>query len=261
MPDVVILGCGYTGKRVAQCFLNRGASVTVTTRQPAPLSDLANEGARVLTLDAGQSGPIEMPRGALVLYSMPVMPAGFLARFTERPQRVVYLSTTGVYGLIRDVDESTPPSPDTEQAMQRLAAEGAVQAGPWSSLILRPAAIYGPGRGVHVAMKEGRFQLAGAGDNFVSRIHVEDLAAHAEAALLSDLTGAYPVADELPCTSREIAEFCASLLNLPMPLSAPRDRLHETRRSDRRVDGRAVRSLLNLTLEYPSYREGVPASL
>ena len=68
-------------------------------------------------------------------------------------------------------------------------------------MILRPAAIYGPGRGVHVSMEEGRFRFVGGGDNFVSRIHVDDLAAHVEAALLSDITGAWPVADEHPCTS------------------------------------------------------------
>ena len=151
--------------------------------------------------------------------------------------------------------------------MLRVRAEEAVLRRPWSSLVLRPAAIYGPGRGIHVSLQKGqtgqtgRFQLAGHGDNFVSRIHVDDLAAHVEAALLSDVTGAYPVGDELPCTSREIAEFCSRLLNVPMPPSAAPDKLHETRRADRRVDGRAIRARLGITLRYPTYREGIPASL
>ncbi len=257
MPDVVILGCGYTGRRVAQRFLNRGASVTATSRHPSSLDDLSAQGARVFPLDADQPGAIEITTEARVLLSIPIVPADFLTRFTEPPQRIVYLSTTGVYGSIRDVDESTPPSPDTASAKQRLATEQAVQSGPWSSLILRPAAIYGPERGVHIAMQEGRFQLAGTGDNYVSRIHVDDLAAHAEAALVSDVTGAYPVGDDHPCTSREIAEYCSRLLNLPMPPSVPRDTLHETRRADRRVDGRAIRTTLNITLQYPTYREGL----
>jgi len=180
---------------------------------------------------------------------------------TGQPHRVVYLSTTGVYGATRDVDETTSPAPDTESGKQRLAVEEEVRGGPWSSLVLRPAAIYGPGRGIHVSMREGRFQLAGTGDNFVSRIHVDDLAAHAEAALLSEVTGAYPVGDELPCTSREIAEYCAQLLDVAMPPPVPRDTLHETRRADRRVDGGAIRRLLNLTLQYPTYREGIAASV
>lgn len=174
---------------------------------------------------------------------------------------MLYLSTTGIYGAQRDVDENTSPAPLTEREKLRIEAEAAVRCGPWTSLVLRPAAIYGPSRGVHVAMREGRFQLVGDGGNFVSRIHVDDLAAHVEAALLSDLTGAWPVADELPSTSREIAEFCSRLLDLPMPESLPREAAHETRRADRRVDGRAIRARLGIGLRYPTYREGIPASL
>ena len=267
---VVILGCGYTGRRVAARFLQRGATVLITARDPAGLQDLARQGAEMLLLDAGSLREIPIPRGALVLHSIPVIdsPSGprevtaqLLAGFTREPRRLVYLSTTGVYGVQRDVDETTRPAPATEREQLRLAAEDAVQRGPWSSLVLRPAAIYGPGRGVHVSMQAGRFQLAGQGDNFVSRIHVDDLAAHAEAALLADVTGAYPAGDEMPCTSLEIAEFCSRLLNVPMPPSAPREALHETRRTDRRVDGRAIRAILKIALRYPTYREGIPASI
>jgi nucleoside-diphosphate-sugar epimerase len=130
----------------------------------------------------------------------------------------------------------------------------------WSWLILRPAAIYGPDRGVHVAMREGTHRLWGSGENRVSRIHVDDLAAHAEAGLLSELSGAWPVADDEPCRAREIAQFCADLLGVPMP---PPSELkgEDTRRADRRVDGRAVRLRLGVELQYPSYRVGIPAAL
>ena len=254
MSDFVILGCGYTGRRVAGTLLARGQHVIVTTRHPASLDDIARLGATVTSLDASEG--IEVPDGSLVLHSVPVP-----VRILGAPRRMVYLSTTGVYGPLRDVDETTLPAPETEREKERIAEEEAVRRGSWSSLVLRPAAIYGPDRGVHVAMKEGRFFLAGDGSNYVSRIQVEDLAAHAVAALESNVTGAYPVADDLPCTSREIAEFCARLFNLPMPASAPRESLHETRRADRRVDGRAIRARLGVSLKYPTYREGLAAAL
>ncbi|MGD0436431.1 MAG: hypothetical protein ABSB86_08195 [Bryobacteraceae bacterium] len=100
----------------------------------------------------------------------------------------------------------------TERARSRLEAERAIAEGPWSSLILRPAAIYGPGRGVQESIQRGVHSLS---ESLVSRIHVDDLAAHAEAALHCEVSGAYPVADEEPCTSRETAAFSARLLNLP----------------------------------------------
>jgi nucleoside-diphosphate-sugar epimerase len=151
------------------------------------------------------------------------------------------------------VDESTAVAPVTEQHRLRLEEERRVAAGPWSSLILRPAAIYGPGRGVQESLKRGTCRVD---EHFVSRIHVDDLATHVEAGLLSGMSGAYPVADEEPCTSREIAEFCARLLNLPLPL-------HEHAKAystSRRVDGSAIRRALGITLRYPSYRVGIPAS-
>jgi nucleoside-diphosphate-sugar epimerase len=141
----------------------------------------------------------------------------------------------------------------------RLDAERGIAAGLWSSLILRPAAIYGPGRGVQESIQRGEHSLS---DRFVSRIHVDDLAAHVDAALLSALVGAYPVADEEPCTSREIAEFCAQLLRVPVTGTGHHraDRMPRFA-NNRRVDGSAIRKALGVTLLYPSYRVGVPAAL
>ena len=110
-------------------------------------------------------------------------------------------------------------------------------------------------------MRRGDFKLMGEGANYVSRIHVDDLARITAAAMASDLTGAYPVADDSPCTSREIAAFCAGLLGVPLPASAGRGELSETRRADRRVDGREIRRKLGIDLLYPGYREGILASL
>ena len=254
MPDILILGCGFTGQRVARRFLTRGASVTVTTRTPPRLASLAQAGARVIMLD---DLPTHLQAGVRVLHSLPPTAPDPIAALGTAPARVVYLSTTAVYGSATQVDSSTPVDEQSGRARPRLAVERSIAAGPWSSLILRPAAIYGPGRGVQESLPRGAYH---AGDNYVSRIHVDDLAAHAEAALLSDLEGAYPVADEEPCTTREIAEFCARLLNLPnVPQPAPGTQPRTT--SNRRVDGSAIRRALGIALLYPSYRTGIPVSL
>ena len=162
----------------------------------------------------------------------------------------MYLSSTAVYGSATDVDENTPAEPSTERARERLEAERNAAAGPWSTLILRPAAIYGPERGAHVSLARGAYPI---GDNFVSRIHVDDLAAHVEAGLLSSLTGAYPVADEEPCTTREIAAFWARMTGVAVDPSCATGRVT----GNRRVDGSAIRRALGITLAYPSYRTGL----
>ena len=261
----VILGCGYTGLRVAQRLLAQGLEVIATSRSPS----LQVTGALVQRLDVSQPFNLQfVPFHSTVLLSVPSLPAGdptpeIVRQLAPRkPQRIVYLSTTGVYGAQEIVDELTPPAPRDERERNRVKAEQAVLSGPWSSLVLRPAAIYGPGRGVHVSLPAGRWQLAGDGSNYVSRIHVDDLAAITAAALLRpDVTGAFPVADDEPSTSWEITKFCSELLNVPMPGSVATESVHSTRRSDRRVDGRAIRRLLGIELTYPSFRTGIPASL
>jgi len=227
---LLILGCGFTGKRVARRFAE-----VVETHRDTPLDEIRKHATP----------------GVLVLHSTPPQgSAGLLEALGDAPSRVVYLSTTGVYGTAQVVDETTP----ADLTHERIAEERRVASGPWSSLILRPAGIYGPGRGIHERVRRG--EACEMSDSIISRIHVEDLATHVEAALLSDITGAWPVADEEPCTSREIAEYCARLLNCPLP--PPRElRVH----SNRRVDGSAIRRALGITLQYPSYRVGIPASL
>jgi nucleoside-diphosphate-sugar epimerase len=110
-------------------------------------------------------------------------------------------------------------------------------------------------------MRAGNYRMLGDGGNYISRVHVEDLAAVAEAALLSDLTGAYPVADLLPCQAREIADYCAELLGLEPPVASAEELVPETRRTNRRVDGRAVFERLGVRLRFPSYREGIAQAI
>ncbi len=250
MERILIVGAGYTGSRVAALLRAGGHGVLTTRREggdirmtlpdTSPLRNLEGDNWRVLWT-APETDGIDVLCG--------------------RASRVVYLSTTGVYGAAQFVDETTPPSPTTDRTRLRLAAEQPVLAGPWSSCVLRPAAIYGPGRGAHESIRAGRWKIAGDGSNYTSRIHVDDLAALSAAALFSSLSGAWPVADDEPSTNLEITRFCCGLLGLPLSPAAPAGTLDETRRADRRVDGRAVRLRLGVELRFPSYRFGVPAAL
>lgn len=272
MSDLVILGCGYTASRVALRWRKRfPQSQILATGRQIPVC----AGVIGLPLDAGDPLAIRrmgdcVPPNSVVLHSIPVVSeGGRLVEYTSRlldaldarVARMVYLSTTGVYGTVPEVDEQTPVAPDTERVRLRVAAEQDVRDRCPSSLILRPAAIYGPGRGVHESMRRGEFRLVSGGHHYTSRIHVDDLAALAEAALASSLQGAFPVADDEPCPSAVVARFCAERLALPMPTSVTPAEVSETRRSNRKVDGRAIRRLLGIELRYPSYRTGIPASI
>jgi nucleoside-diphosphate-sugar epimerase len=163
-----------------------------------------------------------------------------------------------VYGDQVDVDENTPAEPSDDRGRLRLEEERWLAHGPWTSLMLRSAAIYGPGRGVHVSIREGKLPRS-AGSGIVSRIHVDDLAAIIEAGIFSDVQGAWPVADEAPCSSEQIARWCRRLLQL-QPVRG-REMPFGRRIAGRRVDGRKIREMLKVDLLYPSWKTGIKDSL
>lgn len=225
-------------------------------RNPDRFASLRKAGVRLWDLAApSEPGP---PAGAVLVHTIPPLPERDSARIRAvvtdlAPRRVVYISSTGVYGALSHVNAESPAAPDDDKAVARFEEERWVASRPWRSLILRPAAIYGPGRGVHVRVREGR-PLRDGGMRVVSRIHVEDLAAITEAGVFSDLEGAWPVADECPATSAEVAAWCAELWGLEKPAAGP-----EALGGDRRVDGREVLERLGVRLQYKSYRAGVSA--
>ena len=76
--------------------------------------------------------------------------------------------------------------------------------------VLRAAGIYGPWRGLHRRVLEGRHALPDGGHRVVSRVHVDDLAALMDACLARGLRGAtFVVADECPVPQREAVAWAA----------------------------------------------------
>ena len=187
-----------------------------------------------------------------------------LARGLGRASRIVYISTTGVFGEARGhIDETTPVDPREPSAARRLMAEQLYR--DQGGAVLRPAGIYGPFRGLHHRLKSGAFRIPGAGTNVVSRIHVADLAAIAFAMLAADDSVSrgevFVVADDAPVPQLEVIAWLCRRLDLPLPAHAPLEEVSVTLRHDRAVDNTKVKRALSLALRFPSYREGFEACL
>src|SRR5579863_4986328 len=257
---VIILGLGFTGAPLARRLLRRGVPVAAPVRGIQRFRELAHAGLQLSELTLDHSEIMLLPRNAIVAVLIPPLPEPENAalRMTIQnlaPKRVVYVSSTGVYGDQIDVDADTPAKPNDDRGRLRLEEERWIASGPWTSLILRSAAIYGPGRGVHAALREGKLPRGG-GSGMVSRIHVEDLAAIVEAGLFADIQGAWPVADDAPCSSAEIAAWCAQLLKIKPVAEYENPGKPVTGRS---VNGRKIRKILGVELRYPSWQAGVAA--
>lgn len=259
-PPLVLLGSGYTLTRLALAQAREGRSVIAATREPSRRSELARAGARVCSLEEA----LTLTKGAHAVHSIPP-DAGLDARIAEAlarhpPARLVYLSSTGVYGATRgEVDEETPVAPSTDAGRGRLEAEARFR--PLGAVVLRIAGIYGPGRGAHSRLLAGTLRLPEGGGGRICRVHVEDLVQAIAVALERGMPGGiYCVADDRAATQGETVAWLCSRLGVPLPPTVPLDSLHETLRGDRAVKNTRLKAL-GWVPRYPDFPAGFAAVL
>lgn len=269
---ILILGCGFLGQTLAQRLAFRGVPVVGSARGEPQLGIIRTRGATPLAFDGRDLGALDrLPfRFARVLMSIPPEAnldralADAIARWGLPPGRVLYVSSTSVYGDHggADVDEATPPAPATDKAKMRLAAE-AIWQGIGASVI-RPAGIYGPGRSLLHRIAAGKYRLLGDGGAVNNRIHVADLASLCEAAL-SKPQGLYLGSDLAPTPMREVVAWISETFGLPDPpalsLAEARVRMDKDTfqmfAQSKRLRPEATLAALGVTLRYPSFREGL----
>jgi hypothetical protein len=179
-----------------------------------------------------------------------------LARAVRGAEKVVYISSTGVYGGVSGViDEETPVDRDSSATAPRLAAEEI-----WRSIgavVLRAPALYGPDYGMHISLHSGKYKLPGDGSRYSSRIHLDDLANLTLLALEFAAAGStYVVGDKTPAPQLEVVEWLCAQLGLSLPDSIPLEDAHITQRGNRQIRADKVLRDLNAVLIYPTYKDG-----
>ena len=286
MISTLIVGCGYLGRRVARRLLDRGERVAALTRSEARAAELAALGIVPLIGDVCDPLACKFPAAERVVYAVaPDSAAGVpmravaveglhntLRRLGERTDRIVFASSTSVYGGSGGgwVDEETPPNPRTESGRacldgehELLAAEEGLDT--FFSLILRFAGLYGPGRIIGRAKVERGEPIACDPGKFLNLIHVDDAASAVVAALdRADRGRTYLVADDRPVERREYYGLVAELLGLPDPRfvpPAPDSPGASREESDKRASNRRMRAELGIDLAYPDIATGLPAAL
>jgi nucleoside-diphosphate-sugar epimerase len=284
VDPVSIVGCGYSGRRLAERLLHCGAQVRGYAVSAASLRQIAALGAQALPLDLDAAMSRIDVGGHVVYYSVP--PArdlgdARLLRFLDglcgTPKRLVYLSTTGVYGdqAGATVDEDTPPAPRTERAIRRLAAESALRA--WADshrvswCVLRVAGIYGPGRLPLDRLRRGVPAVVPHEATPSNRIHVTDLVAACVAAGFAAAADGriYNVTDGSDYTLTDYLRHVASIAGLPQPPMVSRAEAERTLSASswsflgesRRVDNGRMLKELGIELAYRNLDAGIRASL
>jgi 2-alkyl-3-oxoalkanoate reductase len=167
-------------------------------------------------------------------------------------------------------DERVPLAPLAPFMRTALEAEAMLEAfgrRGGEPVSLRFSRIYGPGRASHLfleAVARRQMPIIGAGENFVSSIHTDDVGTSVVAALGAP-PGVYNVSDDEPLRQREYLDHAARALGAPAPRRLPyppaRVLLRGMARvaaASHRVSNRRFREVTRWTPRYASVREGWP---
>ncbi len=285
IQGMLVVGCGYVGRRVARLLQADGHAVEAVVRASASVARLKALGvrARLADLDSIEDGGLPaLPAAASsVFYFVPPpgegredsrLRAWLHACGTGIPRRVVYISTTGVYGDCGGdwVEEDRPPNPGADRAWRRRDAEQALLS--WSEasgvevVILRVAGIYGPGRLPLARIRSGEPIVRRDEAPYTNRIHVDDLASLCVAAMRRGLPGrVYHACDGRPGNMTDYFHRVADAAGLPrlpeIPLAEAEGRLSpgllSYLRESRRLRNRRAREELGVTFRFPDLDAGL----
>lgn len=287
-PRLLIVGCGDVGMRVVHALAGRWQVLALTSSperapalraagvlplvgnldQPATLGRLAGLADRVLHLAPPQSSGSTDQRTLNLLRA--------LARGAP-PARLVYASTTGVYGDCAGArfDETRPVAPATDRARRRVSAEQQLR---WFGAafgvtvsILRVPGIYAgnrPGGHPRERLARGAPVLARSDDVYTNHIHADDLARACVAALQRGLPQrALHICDDSEMLMGDYFDLAADLCGLPRPQRIARAQaaaefspmqLSFMSESRRLLNARMKREL-RLALRYPQPAQGLLA--
>ena len=188
------------------------------------------------------------------------------------PARLVYVSTSGVYGDCGGarVDESRPIAPATPRARRRADAERQLNA--WCSekktslTILRTPGIYAADRLPVDRLRAGTPVLRAEDDVYTNHIHADDLARAVLRALEPDApAGVFNACDDSEIRMGDWLDLVADRHGLPRAPRHTRARIVDLVSKDvysfmsesRRLDNRRFKHELGVRLRFPTVHEGL----
>jgi nucleoside-diphosphate-sugar epimerase len=284
---MLIVGCGDIGLRIAQLVRGRWR-VYALSRSERHHELLRAVDATPVVADLDRPSTLARHIGFAhdVIHLAPPPAKGSLDTRTVNlvralskggslPQRLVYMSTSGVYGDCAGevVPETRPTMPTSTRALRRSHAEQAVRA--WGAengtqvTVLRVPGIYASGRLPVRRLQSGTPALAADQDAYTNHIHAEDLARIVLAALMRGKGGrTYNASDDSSMKMGDYFDLVADRFGLPHPPRISWERaqtvvpetLLSFMRESRRLSNTRLKKELRVRLRYPSVHEGIAAA-
>jgi nucleoside-diphosphate-sugar epimerase len=274
MERVLIAGCGYVGCRLAVTLAADGVPVWGLRRNPAGLPD----GVEAVAADVSDPGSLRGLPDGLDALVYAVSPSGrseaeyrtayvdglrntLEALEATPPERVLLVSSTGVYGQ-RDgrwVDEQTRPEPADATGAIVLEGEALVEDWDGPGITLRLGGIYGPGRERTVRRVLDGEAACPPPDRYGNRIHRDDAAGAIHHLLtLPDPAGLYLGVDREPAALRDVYRWIAERAGAPDPCRGRASEDGESagrRGTNKRCSSQRLLES-GFRFRYPTFREG-----
>ncbi|WP_091933201.1 NAD-dependent epimerase/dehydratase family protein [Propionivibrio dicarboxylicus] len=287
MQKLLIIGGGDVARRTAQHLRGR-YRLYILLRDTTQAAFWRAQGARTIQGDLDRPESLTRLGGLadIVLHFAPPPDRGprdtrtrhlitALRHGKSLPQRLIYISTSGIYGNCDGarIDETRPPAPATARARRRVDAERQLrQFGRQSSVsvsILRAPGIYAADRLPIERLQRGVAALAPEDDVFTNHIHADDLARLVCAALRRGRSNrCYNASDDSALRMGEYFDLVADSFDLPRPPRISRDEAKKTlspvqlsfMSESRRLDNHRIRRELRAQLRYPQVADGIAAA-
>lgn len=278
-PSVVIAGCGDVGSRLGLQLQAAGWSVYGLRRDVAALpAGLLPLAADLLQADCPAQWPACAP-DYLVYCATPASSEesayratyvdglrhvlGWLEQRGQRPRRLLFVSSTGVYGQQDGewVDENSPCQPASWSGRVLLEAEALALGCGLPASVVRLAGIYGPGRRWLLSQVRAGYRVAEVPPLYGNRIHAEDAAGLLACLLQADARGValeavYLGVDDEPAPLAEVVAWLRERLGVSHWAAESASR----RAGSKRCSNARARAL-GWVPRYPSWREGYAALL
>ena len=281
-PRLLVLGCGDVGMRLLPLVRARFRVYAVTSN-PERCAELRAAGAIPVIADLDQPATLRRLRGLAqhVVHLAPPQPEGMLDRRTRHltailpdGARMVYVSTTGVYGDCGGalIDETRTVSPHNARAWRRVDAERVLRA--WgmragaSVAILRVPGIYARDRLPLKRLEQGTPALLASDDVYTNHIHADDLARIVALALYRGLPGRiYHAVDDTQMKMGDYFDTVADAFGMARPPRVAREQLATSvspmmrsfMAESRRMNNSRIKSELGVRLAYPEIGAAVAA--
>ncbi|XLX40230.1 NAD-dependent epimerase/dehydratase family protein [Ectopseudomonas mendocina] len=277
--SLLIAGCGDVGTRLGLRMAEQGWRVLGMRRNvaalPAAIGPLAGD-------LHGDACPADWPQGQLdyLVYCAAATQhdeagyraayvdglrrvLGWLAQHGQRPRRILFASSSGVYGQQGGewVDEDSAAEAQSFSAVIMREAERVALDSVLPATTVRLTGLYGPGREWLLSQVRGGYRVSETPPLYGNRIHVDDAAGLFATLLQADVAGkpladCYLGVDDEPAPLHEVVAWLREQLGV----SHWSDEQRVRRAGSKRCRNTRARAL-GWAPQYPSYREGYAAIL